>query len=232
MIDDKALLLVLRYLLIICLAVMAKATITGAVYSQQPNYHEYLKSKASGLSWANDQLFRAATSSYQLKEYRQSISLLNDADLQVDLPPRYWELFSLSLAKSNDWENAELAWQRSNQPVAWLDAASLFNANYDPYPIHMSYILPGSGMIYQGLYGPGLVSLLINGLLLYGIADSFAEQQYGLSFLLLFFEIPFYLGNVNATRAQAHNTAFSTVKAARESWIAEVETFINWRDEP
>lgn len=100
--------------------------------------------------------------------------------------------------------------RKSIWPAANIESKS--SANYqegyskiDNTGIYISYFIPGGGLIYEGQIKKGLISLSINAVLIYAIIQSIIDSKYGLALFFTFLEVPFYKGNINATREHIQN---------------------------
>ncbi len=65
-------------------------------------------------------------------------------------------------------------------------------------------MLPGVGYWYSGEFANGLRSLILNGLFMYGMADTAAEEQWGAFSVITFFEFTWYSGSIYGGIDAAH----------------------------
>ncbi len=176
----------------------------------------------------NNQLFKGAWLSYQGRDYNSALRLLTNLNGVQAITTPYLEIIALTYARKNDWLLAKDYWLKSasNQILSWNN----YNSSYKPIDktsLYMSYIVPGSGLIYEGEIASGLISLSINGILIYSIINSFTQRKYGLSFLFLFLEIPFYKGNINALKEQIAKKTRSDTNQIRAQWLIKAESIID-----
>lgn len=82
-----------------------------------------------------------------------------------------------------------------------------------------SAIVPGSGMLLTGEYGKAAVSFLLNIGFLLGTYQYYHRGAYGIAGLLLFFEIGWYKGGINASKESAENYNRRLVQDRKNRWI-------------
>jgi tetratricopeptide (TPR) repeat protein len=93
----------------------------------------------------------------------------------------------------------------------------------------MSSVIPGSGEIYAGKYGWGILSLLVNAATVYGTVNCYKKKQYldaTLIFTMLFTR--FYSGSVN----NARDFALEYNEKIYQSKIKQVERYFYFGDLP
>ncbi|NQU65395.1 MAG: hypothetical protein HQ517_14090 [SAR324 cluster bacterium] len=82
-----------------------------------------------------------------------------------------------------------------------------------------SGILPGSGFFLSKQYGKAAVSFALNLLFLGGSYYAFTQQRYGISGLLMFFEINWYFGGKKASAEAAHQFNQQGIKHMQQNWM-------------
>ncbi len=65
-------------------------------------------------------------------------------------------------------------------------------------------LIPGAGYWYSGEIANGLRSLILNGLFMYGMADTASEEQWGAFSVITFFEFTWYSGSIYGGVDAAH----------------------------
>ncbi len=160
---------------------------------------------------------------YKNGQFQRSVNLLDQIKIDANWPENYLELLALNELKLGNSSRATQFWSFS--PSAKINPIPVAKELIEP-AIYLSYIIPGSGLIYEGQYALGLKALAINSILIYGLVESFNNKKYALSFLFLFLEIPFYKGNVKVTKQSVEKRIQQNYMQQLSPWISNVEKAI------
>lgn len=132
------------------------------------------------------------------------------------------KFLAFSLLKQGKDQLARQAW------IAYVDEdkqylppiATEFSDRVDPLRANsFSSVIPGSGLLLSREYGKSVVSFLINMVFIAGSYQFFMNGQYGVSGLLLFFEIGWYSGGKKAAIESANLYNEQNAKEIRQRWI-------------
>lgn len=80
----------------------------------------------------------------------------------------------------------------------------------------MSAILPGSGYMYAGRYGDGVVALIVNGLFIAGTVAAIHQENYAVAAIVGGIGVPFYIGNIYGSANAATKWNIGVRKDLRE----------------
>lgn len=81
----------------------------------------------------------------------------------------------------------------------------------------MSAVVPGSGYMYAGRIGDGLVALAVNGLFIAGTVVAIHQEQYAVAAIVGGIGLPFYVGNIYGSANAATKWNIGVRKELRES---------------
>ena len=159
--------------------------------------------------------------------YQKVINIAEDFLLEnrskskkLPLPVEY--LLTFSYLKLGQDQKAKESWSRyvdmkQKDPIL-LDQEIPGRINPDNARIY-SMILPGAGFLTSQSYGKAALAFLLNGIFISGTHQAYQNHQFGLASLLLFFEIGWYKGGINAAEEAAINYNNQVVQNFREQWI-------------
>jgi len=82
-----------------------------------------------------------------------------------------------------------------------------------------SGLLPGSGFLLSEAYGKAFVSLALNLIFISGSYQAFTQHNYGISGLLMFFEISWYFGGKKASAEAALQFNRKRIRRSQQYWI-------------
>ena len=80
----------------------------------------------------------------------------------------------------------------------------------------MSAVVPGSGYMYAGRYGDGVVALIVNGLFIAGTVASIHQENYAVAAIVGGIGLPFYIGNIYGSANAATKWNIGVRKELRE----------------
>ncbi|MDT8447935.1 MAG: hypothetical protein RRB13_13670 [bacterium] len=176
-------------------------------------------------------------------EYQSGESLQS---LKIKLPcwaqSRRWDRFDPALdralgrlegSEQKQWAlfGVEQAWDRGDDGRAAQLYQQYLAAEEPPYPhqpsqpksvglaVGLQAALPGAGLAYAGRWGPGLVSLGLNGLFIYGSVKAHQEGKPALAALLFFFEWGWYFGGIEAAQEAVARHNQTQLSQERRVWL-------------
>ena len=139
---------------------------------------------------------------------------------ESSLPVEYF--LTLSYLKLGQDQKAKESWtqylDREQKDPILLDQEIPGRINPDKAGYY-SMILPGAGFLMSQSYGKAALAFLLNGIFISGTYQAHQSHQLGLASLLLFFEIGWYKGGINAAEEAATNYNNQIVHNYREMWI-------------
>ena len=80
----------------------------------------------------------------------------------------------------------------------------------------MSAVVPGSGYMYAGRYGDGVVALIVNGLFIAGTVAAIHQENYAVAAIVGGIGLPFYVGNIYGSANAATKWNIGVRKELRE----------------
>jgi tetratricopeptide (TPR) repeat protein len=80
----------------------------------------------------------------------------------------------------------------------------------------MSAVVPGSGYMYAGRYGDGVVALIVNGLFIAGTVAAIHQENYAVAAIVGGIGLPFYVGNIYGSANAATKWNIGVRKGLRE----------------
>ncbi len=80
----------------------------------------------------------------------------------------------------------------------------------------MSAVVPGSGYLYAGRYGDGLVAFVVNGLFIAGTVAAIHQENYAVAAIVGGIGVPFYIGNIYGSANAATKWNIGVRKDLRE----------------
>lgn len=80
----------------------------------------------------------------------------------------------------------------------------------------MSAVVPGSGYMYAGRYGDGVVALIVNGLFIAGTVAAIHQESYAVAAIVGGIGLPFYVGNIYGSANAATKWNIGVRKELRE----------------
>jgi len=177
---------------------------------------------------AKDVIFSEAKKAYFEKNYDQAYFLFQLLGSDFFYDQEKIKLFQVLLAlQSEKPELAKNYYQESKQSQfqPWpqennFESRSIFWAKVQ------SALIPGLGMITNGEVRYGMVSFLVNIFLIKGTVGFVQKKNYALAFSFLFFEIPFYFGNVKATEEFVRKKNHALFQEKNRNWVLQLESFV------
>ena len=165
---------------------------------------------------------------YRLKEY-QSIEILASkmlsekeisSEKQINRQPSL--ILIISLLQQGEEKRAQHAWE-----TYFKNGADDLFPTSDKLPglinpdraSFYSGILPGSGFLLSEQYGKAFVSFALNLIFISGSYQAFTQKKYGISGLLVFFEISWYFGGKKASAESARQFNDQHIRRRQQIWI-------------
>ena len=154
---------------------------------------------------------------YHLKKYQKSISTIEWSNIRLNDPLYDEAQFNMGLAYARifQWEKASNCFSRLNpESQRGLEIPRLSDSirignnlpSRQPWLAGaFSAVIPGTGYIYAGRTQTGIISFIVNGLLIWSFRDALKHESYGLASAIGFFGTGWYFGNISGS-----------VKAVRE----------------
>jgi len=106
--------------------------------------------------------------------------------------------------------------ERVHQTVALLDRNREVPQKSPPIAGVMSAVVPGSGYMYAGRYGDGVVALIVNGLFIAGTVAAIHQESYAVAAIVGGIGLPFYVGNIYGSANAATKWNIGVRKELRE----------------
>ena len=165
---------------------------------------------------------------FQLHEYSRvdtlASEIIRQSDSMSDKTIRKQSVLILmtSLLEQGREEVARSTWEtyrKDNSAEIFPSSAGLSGLVDPNRAAFYSGILPGSGLLLSEQYGKAVVSLALNLLFVAGSYYAFTQQQYGISGLLIFFEISWYFGGKKASAEAAHQFIQQRIKHIQQNWM-------------
>ncbi len=165
---------------------------------------------------------------YSLKEYQSIDTLASEillekrinSDKQIDKQSSL--IIITSLIQQGEEKRAQRVWEtyykNDNEDIFPSSDKLLGLINPDRASFY-SGILPGSGFLFSEEYGKAIVSLALNLIFISGSYQAFAHQNYGISGLLMFFEISWYFGGKKASAESARRFNRNLIKHSQQNWV-------------
>jgi tetratricopeptide (TPR) repeat protein len=106
--------------------------------------------------------------------------------------------------------------ERVRQTIALLDRNREVPRKSPAVAGLMSAVVPGSGYMYAGRYGDGLVALIVNGLFIAGTVAAIHQESYAVAAIVGGIGLPFYVGNIYGSANAATKWNIGVRKELRE----------------
>jgi tetratricopeptide (TPR) repeat protein len=106
--------------------------------------------------------------------------------------------------------------ERVRQTIALLDGNREVPRKSPAVAGVMSAVVPGSGYMYAGRYGDGVVALIVNGLFIAGTVAAIHQENYAVAAIVGGIGLPFYVGNIYGSANAATKWNISVRKEFRE----------------
>ena len=106
--------------------------------------------------------------------------------------------------------------ERVRQTVALLDRNREVPRKSPAVAGVMSAVVPGSGYMYAGRYGDGVVALIVNGLFIAGTVAAIHQESYAVAAIVGGIGLPFYVGNIYGSANAATKWNIGVRKELRE----------------
>lgn len=90
-----------------------------------------------------------------------------------------------------------------------------------------SALLPGSGFLFSENYGKATTSFLLNALFIAGCVHYYHQKNWGITALLLFFEIGWYEGGIRASIEHANIYNQNIINTYHQKWINRYTPHLN-----
>jgi len=132
------------------------------------------------------------------------------------------EILTLTYLKQNKAKDAFQVWSNTFQgdSVTNFPQKEKIEGLIDPQTAGWySTILPGSGFLLSENYGKAGTSFLLNALFIAGCVNYYHQKKWGITALLLFFEIGWYQGGIKASIEYADIYNQNIIKTYQNRWI-------------
>jgi tetratricopeptide (TPR) repeat protein len=106
--------------------------------------------------------------------------------------------------------------ERVRQTIALLDRDGEVPRKSPAVAGVMSAVVPGSGYMYAGRYGDGVVALIVNGLFIAGTVAAIHQENYAVAAIVGGIGLPFYIGNIYGSANAATKWNIGVRKELRE----------------
>ena len=106
--------------------------------------------------------------------------------------------------------------ERVRQTIALLDRVGELPRKSPAVAGMMSAVVPGSGYMYAGRYGDGIVALIVNGAFIAGTVAAIHQENYAVAAIVGGIGVPFYIGNIYGSANAATKWNISVRKELRE----------------
>ena len=106
--------------------------------------------------------------------------------------------------------------ERVRQTIALLDRNREVPRKSPAVAGVMSAVVPGSGYMYAGRYGDGVVALIVNGLFIAGTVAAIHQESYAVAAIVGGIGVPFYVGNIYGSANAATKWNIGVRKELRE----------------
>ena len=106
--------------------------------------------------------------------------------------------------------------ERVRQTIALLDRVGELPRKSPAVAGMMSAVVPGSGYMYAGRYGDGIVALIVNGAFIAGTVAAIHQENYAVAAIVGGIGVPFYIGNIYGSANAATKWNISVRKEFRE----------------
>ena len=106
--------------------------------------------------------------------------------------------------------------ERVRQTIALLDRNREVPRKSPAVAGVMSAVVPGSGYMYAGRYGDGVVALIVNGLFIAGTVAAIHQENYAVAAIVGGIGLPFYVGNIYGSANAATKWNIGVRKELRE----------------
>jgi tetratricopeptide (TPR) repeat protein len=106
--------------------------------------------------------------------------------------------------------------ERVRQTIALLDRDGEVPRKSPAVAGVMSAVVPGSGYMYAGRYGDGVVALIVNGLFIAGTVAAIHQENYAVAAIVGGIGLPFYIGNIYGAANAATKWNIGVRKELRE----------------
>ena len=106
--------------------------------------------------------------------------------------------------------------ERVRQTIALLDRNREVPRKSPAVAGVMSAVVPGSGYMYAGRYGDGVVALIVNGLFIAGTVAAIHQESYAVAAIVGGIGLPFYVGNIYGSANAATKWNIGVRKELRE----------------
>ncbi|MBU2647787.1 hypothetical protein KKI24_23970 [bacterium] len=165
---------------------------------------------------------------YQLKDFSSveavALEFLREEDPSLDKTTvrQYGLILLASQLQTGREKAAHETWETyvREDPSAVFPSSESFPERIDPNrAAFYSGIVPGSGLLLSEQYGKAVVSFLLNVLFISGSYYAFTQQHYGISGLLMFFEISWYFGGKKASAEAAEQYNRRHIRRIQGNWI-------------
>ena len=107
--------------------------------------------------------------------------------------------------------------ERVRQTIALLDRNREVPRKSPAVAGVMSAVVPGSGYMYAGRYGDGVVALIVNGLFIAGTVAAIHQESYAVAAIVGGIGLPFYVGNIYGSANAATKWNIGVRKELRET---------------
>jgi tetratricopeptide (TPR) repeat protein len=113
--------------------------------------------------------------------------------------------------------------EKVRQTVALLDREGAIPRKSPALAGAMSAVVPGSGYLYAGRYGDGLVAFVVNGLFIAGTAVSIHQENYAVAAIVGGIGLPFYVGNIYGSANAAPKWNIGVRREFRERLVVSLD---------
>ncbi len=160
----------------------------------------------------------AGNSYLKLGNYRSAMKNYSAVLELGEIDRHYLDLshmkLGLCLLYEEDWEDASAEFTKVNAKSSYFEKAQLFSKKAlqggslkrkNRSLAGLLSVIPGLGYVYTGKYQTGIASFVVNSLLIWGTCESFSKGNKGIGFVLGFFGLGFYSGNIYGSINSASN---------------------------
>ena len=122
----------------------------------------------------------------------------------------------MELARFLDSYPQDTRAERVRQTITLLDRDEVVPLKSPAVAGVMSAVVPGSGYMYAGRYGDGVVALIVNGLFIAGTVAAIHQENYAVAAIVGGIGLPFYVGNIYGSANAATKWNIGVRKELRE----------------
>jgi hypothetical protein len=159
---------------------------------------------------------------YHELEHQASFTLKTTVEQSENTILEISKILTVSYLKQNNSEAAFQTWSKAFQGDSVINFPHENNIEglIDPQNAGLSSaILPGSGFLLSENYGKATTSFLLNALFIAGCVSYYHQKNWGITALLLFFEIGWYQGGIRASIEHAKIYNQNIINTYQKKWF-------------